>query len=578
MQTIRFMLLDIDYVTRNSKPVIRLFGKLPDGRSIIAHDRKFKPYFYVLPNNLDSCLNELSELCLFKVENIRKKDGGVIKNFLKIITNHPQEISKLKDEIQNLPSVEDVREYDIPIYRRYLIDNGLFPMSSVEVEGKILNSHRSSSKTCIFEIYGLPHNVKSSLPNLNILCFNIEVCNPHGMPEVEKDPISMISIYSNQNYYKVISTKHSSSDFVETVPSEKELLTKFLETIKSENPDIIAGYNSDKFDFPYLKSRADHLGVSLNLGVDGSKIRFMSGRMKFASIKGRVHVDLYKIVRRYIQLNDHTLGAVYRELYRKEKVDISTEDIYKCWVDKGENSENLFRYALENVKVISQIADKMLTLIIELTRIVGQPLFEIARRGTGTQVKWYLIRKSYEDGIIVPNELGRFERNIVGGYVEEPKQGLYENIYYFDFRSLYPSIIVSKNISPETLTENDSEDCFVAPEFGYKFCKVPVGFIPSIISELLESRMKIKAEMKECTDPDEYQMLNYRQDAVKRLSSTVYGLFNHPNFRWYCVKCSEAITAWGKEYLKKTMEKAEENGFNVLYADTDGFYATLNNK
>jgi len=166
----------------------------------------------------------------------------------------------------------------------------------------------------------------------------------------------------------------------------------------------------------------------------------------------------------------------------------------------------------------------------------------------------------------------------VGGYVEEPKQGLYENIYYFDFRSLYPSIIVSKNISPETLTENDSEDCFVAPEFGYKFCKVPVGFIPSIISELLESRMKIKAEMKECTDPEEYQMLNYRQDAVKRLSSTVYGLFNHPNFRWYCVKCSEAITAWGKEYLKKTMEKAEENGFNVLYADTDGFYATLNNK
>jgi len=105
---------------------------------------------------------------------------------LKIITNHPQEISKLKDKIQNLPSVEDVREYDIPIYRRYLIDNGLFPMSSVEVEGKILNSHRSSSKTCIFEIYGLPHNVKSSLPNLNILCFNIEVCNPHGMPEVEK--------------------------------------------------------------------------------------------------------------------------------------------------------------------------------------------------------------------------------------------------------------------------------------------------------------------------------------------------------------------------------------------------------
>jgi len=66
-------------------------------------------------------------------------------------------------------------------------------------------------------------------------------------------------------------------------------------------------------------------------------------------------------------------------------------------------------------------------------------------------------------------------------------------------------------------------------------------------------------------------MLNYRQDAMKRLSNTVYGLFKHPQFQWYCVKCSEAITAWGKEYLQQTMKEAENEGFKVLYADTDGF-------
>ncbi|NYB26451.1 MAG: hypothetical protein HVN34_03820 [Methanobacteriaceae archaeon] len=51
-------------------------------------------------------------------------------------------------------------------------------------------------------------------------------------------------------------------------------------------------------------------------------------------------------------------------------------------------------------------------------------------------------------------------------------------------------------------------------------------------------------------------------------------MFNHPTYRWYCIEASEAITAWGNELLRKTMDDAEKQGFKVLYADTDGFYAT----
>jgi DNA polymerase I len=573
METVKFVLLDIDYITQKGKPVVRLFGKIPDGGSIIAHDKNFKPYIYILTHNIDDCINELSDLELHNLEKICKKDGGEIKNFLKISLEHPRDIPQITDKIQKLPTVEEVREHDIPFYRRYLIDNDLFPMKYMEVQGKVLKRHQYFKGTVLFEVQKQPIKIESSLPKLKILSFNIESVNSKGKPQVDEDPINMISFYSNQGFHKIFSTKKSSHDFVETVQTERELLKKFMETIKSENPDIIAGYNSDKFDFPYIKGRADILGVPLNLGVDGSKIKFWAGHMKYASIKGLVHVDLYKIVRRYLQLNDHTLEKVYKELYQEEKIDIPSEEVYKCWTGEGERLENLFRYALEDVKVISQIADKMLALIIEVTRIVGQPLFEITRRGTGTQVKWYLIRKAHENDIIVPNEFGKFERNVVGGYVEEPVQGLYENIVYFDFKSMYPSIIIAKNISPETLTEDDDKNCHVAPEFGYQFRKKPIGFIPSIVKGLLDSRIEIKAEMDKCTDPHEYQMLNYRQDAVKRLSSTVYGLFNHPQFRWYCVKCSEAITAWGKEFLQQTMKEAEQVGFSLLYADTDGFYA-----
>lgn len=574
METKRFVLLDVDYVTRNRKPVVRLFGKLPDGRSIIALDRNFKPYIYVLPSDVNECTDELKDLGLFNIEKIRKKDNCLEKEFIKITIKHPRDVPHLREKISNLESVTDIREHDIPFNTRYLINKGIFPMSEVEAQGKVLNRF-SPRKTCIFEVQGELHHVESDSPEFNVLGFKIEACNPKGLPKVNQDPITIISFSSNQGFQKVYSTKESTYSFVETVPTEEELLKRFVETIKAKNPDIITGYNSDKFDFPYLKQRAANLGVKLNLGSDGSQIKFISSPKKAAVIKGRVHIDLYRVVRRHLQLNSHTLQNVYLELFGEDKIDIPMDQLYNCWNDGGEKLEKLFRYSLEDAIAITRIGERMLPMSIELSRIVGQPLFQIVRRGTGTQVKWYLMRKAYEYGHVLPNEFGIFERNVVGGYVEEPVQGLHENIVYFDFRSLYPSIIVAKNISPETLCkEGDEETCHIAPEFGYKFKKEPMGFIPTVTKQILEDRIRIKSMMKQTTDPEEKQILNFQQEALKTLISTIYGLFNHPTYRWYSIEASEAITAWGREFLQKTMEKAEENGFKVLYADTDGFYAT----
>ena len=142
METKQFVLLDIDYITKNRIPVIRLFGKLigenGGGSKIIALDKSFKPYIYIRPNNFDDCINELNILEL-QVEKLRRKDNGKLKNFLKVTLKHPQDIYKLREKILDLKSVEEIREHDIPFYRRYLIDKGLFPMNIVEVQGKVLN-------------------------------------------------------------------------------------------------------------------------------------------------------------------------------------------------------------------------------------------------------------------------------------------------------------------------------------------------------------------------------------------------------------------------------------------------------
>lgn len=613
IETKKFVLLDIDYVTRNSHAVIRLFGKLVGEKEdiktdekyhshIIALDRSFKPYIYVIPSdnyNTATCTKELSQLEATKItgiEKVLKKDLTQLKEVLKVTFKHPQDIPKLRDKIQGLSFVKEIREHDIPFYRRYLIDKGLSPMNVVEVEGNVLSQ---KSSICIFQVENQPVLLNLSLPDFLVLSFDTEVYSSCGMPQSERDPIIMISFSSNQGFEKVFSTKDSSLDFVEKVADEKQLLKKFVDTVNSIKPDFILGYNSDGFDFPYIRDRAARLGVPLHLGMDGSKLKFTRiGVSNSALIRGRIHIDLYPNTRRYLHMNRHTLEDVYRELFGKEKRDIPGDDIHTYWREGGAKLETLFRYSLDDSVSVTHIGEKILPLSIELTRIVGQPLFEVARMASGRHVEWYLTRKSFEDGNLVPNkapktELSRREEiHTVGGYVKEPVQGLHEDIVYFDFRSLYPTIIptiiISKNISPDSLivdekqitteknqiTPNINEDYHITPEHWYKFKKEPVGFIPGAMDKILQERIKIKSEMKQAENKREHQVLDVQQQALKRMASTIYGLYNHSSFRWYSLECSEAITAWGREFLKKTMKDAKKHGFKPVYADTDGFFAT----
>jgi DNA polymerase, archaea type len=589
MESKRFVLLDIDYITENDKAVIRLFGKLKgdeEGKSLIVLDKNFKPYIYVVPNDEEQCIEDLNEFDIEMVGWARKGYMGKNKDFLKITLNHPQDVPKLRDKIRNLDSVEDIMEHDIPFYRRYLIDKAIFPMAEVEVEGECLDNNSVNfmcgSDVCVFQMKGNPKPINSEFPKLKTLSFDIEVRNPKGMPQAEEDPIIMISLSSNQGLQKVISTKKSHLDYVETVKTEAHMLERFADIVKSENPDLLIGYNSDNFDMPYIRDRATKLNVRIGIGTDGSGLKFMRrGYTNSALVKGRIHVDLYLLSRRYLQLDRYTLERVYKELFNELKVDVPGDEIFEYWDNGGEKLETLFKYSLDDAVAVTQIGEKLLPLSMELTRIVGQPFFDIARMATGQMVEWYLIRKAYEIGDMVPNKPSssqyseRRGKKAAGGYVKDPVKGLHENIVSFDFRSLYPSIIISKNVSPDTLVSQcEDDECYIAPEVGHKFLKKPVGFVPSIIGNILKERVRLKTQMNDALNPMEKQVLDVQQQALKRLANSMYGVYGYSRFRWYRIECAEAVTAWGRDFIKKTMVKAEDYGFKAIYADTDGFYAT----
>ncbi len=590
MQTKTILLNDIDYITRNDKAVIRLFGTDPESNeNIIAYDDTFVPYMYVLPYDIDACLDELRQLGLENLEVESKIDIGVEKDFIKITLNHPQEVPKLRDSIRDLSKVKEIREYDIPFYRRYLIDKQITPRNIIKLDGHIIDRENYETNidddVILFKLEKEPEDTNNTLTRNKILSFDIEVYNAEGMPSAENDPIIMMSLSGNYGFNKVLSTKKSTRDYVETLDTEKDMLRRFVEIIKEENPDLLVGYNSDNFDLPYIKKRADTLGIKLKLGVDNSSIRFMKRGFNNAGvIKGRVHVDLYLLIRQYMRLERYTLERVYEELFDEVKIDVPGDKIYQYWDSDNEKLEELFDYSMDDAITTTKIGDKITPLTIAQSRLVGQPLFDIARMTTGQMIEWYLILKAYEQNNIVPNKPTNIEYNErrlskknEGGYVKEPEKGLFEHIAYLDFKSLYPTIIIAQNISPDTFTDGEglSEDeYYTCPENGYKFKKEPKGFIPSIIGYILDERQKIKKLMKEETVPEQKKAYDFEQQGLKRLANSMYGVYGYSRFRWYKKECGASITAWGREYIQDAMKKSEKYGFKPIYADTDGFYAT----
>ncbi|WP_432645056.1 DNA polymerase domain-containing protein [Methanobrevibacter sp.] len=583
------VILDIDYVTYEDKPVIRLFSKDGD-KNIILLDDTFEPYLYVVSDDLERCIDEIQDnIDNVRIEKVIKKDFQIENEFLKVIFRHPQELANHRDALRDLESVIQIREFDIPFYRRYLMDRDVIPMTEVVAIGDKLDSFLdlNSNKQDI-EIIKLTEELERTQDypqDFRILSFDLEVRNPHGMPNSEVDEIIMIGVSSNFGINQVISTKTNSDsreDFVNQVESEKEMIEEFVKIIKENNIDIIVGYNSDNFDFPYLKDRAKILGVDLDIGMDGSNVKFIRrGFTNAASFKGLIHVDLYLVMRRYMALERYTLERVYYELFGEEKIDVPGDRIWEFWDNEGEELDNLFDYSLDDVVSTLKIAQQTLPLNLELTRIIGQPLFDVSRMATGQQAEWFLVKQAYFDNEVVPNKKGSNFANRAadeneGGYVREPEKGLHENLVQFDFRSLYPSIIISKNISPDVMYLDDidnEEEYNISPEHGIKFKKEPKGFIPSVIDKILQERFRIKREMKAASDETERKALDVQQQAIKRLANTMYGIYGFPRFRWYSFECAKAITSWGRQYIKSSIKMAEKYGFYAIYADTDGFYA-----
>lgn len=551
-------LLDAIYRTEDDKPVIELFYLPADSKEdkTTREVRDFLPYFYAVPRTTAASLKKEIEEAKFPqivgLETEKRTDSSKGKEVVKIILSHPGRVPETRERIKDLKHCDETREDDIRFVQRYLIDSGIVPMKGA-VNGR-----------------------------LRIASFDIETVQQDG----KTIPI-IISYADSMGLRRVWNYRHArSKDHVEKLPDERAMIEAFIKTVSDRKIDVLVTYNGDNFDFPVIKERCKELGIPFALGAGGSEVKLERRGMDMgARVVGRPHVDLYPVCRRMFNLPRYTLEDVHFALFDEEKEDIDVASMGEWW-EKGEKLDMIFDYSISDVDSCLKIAMEVLPTQYEMAQLIGQPIFETSRMSTGNSIEWLLMKMAHDKGVLVPSKPGDREYarrrmdTYEGAYVVEPDRGIHDNILVFDFRSLYPSIIIAHNIDPSTINCDccPKGEAHVSPT-GARFCKKRSGLIPELLENVLKSRARAKLELKKLKegkgDKTRIKSLDARQKVLKVLANSAYGYMGFSRARWYDNDCAGSVAAWGREYIKDTIKAAEEEGYKVVYGDTDSLMLTV---
>jgi len=503
------------------------------------------------------------------------------------------------DDLQN----GRVFESDIPIETRTLVD--MYPESEEPSVG-----HR--------EVY-----------------FDIEVEVTDGFPEPMKaeNKITAIALYDKtmDKYSCFILGNVPNTDVVESFQSEEELLQRFYQKYLEINPTILSGWNIDGFDIPYIYNRTDRvMGKQMaNCLSPIGEVYYSEHKKKYkiAGVSCMDYLPLYKLFT-YTQQSSYRLDFIGQLEVGLGKIEYegTLQDLYENDINK------YVEYNLNDVVIIKKLDDKL--KLIELARAishVGRTPYEdvfFSSRYLEGAILVYLKNV----GVVAPNKAldAREKMNregnqkFTGAYVKDPKPGRYEWVYDLDLTSMYPSVIMSLNISPEMkigkingwdgkefikgvpktyslerngkeqghLNNEELKDMFDKNKVsissnGILYRNDKKGLIPSILSKWFDERVEYKRLMKKYSDEGDIDKSAYfkrRQHVQKIVLNSLYGVLGLPVFRFYDIDNAEATTVTGQELIKFT-EKIANSYYNTklgdkedycIYTDTDSvFYSAI---
>jgi DNA polymerase I len=532
--------------TREGDVTVQLFGRTRDGESITVLHSGFKPYFYICEPDEATASRLGKDSDVIGTEMVKLLVNGSERPCLRVTIKYPWKVP----DYRNRYSSSLFLAADIPFAHRFMYDMGIG--SCVRVVGDAEPGDRYTTELVVrakrFE------GCEPFKPRLKVLGFDIE--------NSIKDKHLFVLGAAIRDADGKLRTLHFDGD-------ERGIIESFVRLVTEEDPDIITGYNIDGYDIPMLIERAAACGVrALPLGRDGGEPNQVAER--FWRVHGRIIADAWWNAKRELRPKQETLDAVARLVLGEGKGDVDPSNIDAEW---ERDRANVVKYCVKDAELSLRILERISVLqkSMDLATVSMLPMDDVLNGRTSQLIDSILIREADKRRIgVLMNRHERRTDQIEGGYVHTIQPGIHHWVCVLDFKSMYPSLIISKNICFTTLSP---EGTVVSPT-GERFLprEVREGVVPSVLGGLLAQRDEIKRGMKLAKTDEERQYYDGLQFAVKILMNSFYGVFASAFYRFTNPKIGASITAFARENTKGVIAQLEAEGLKVVYGDTDSVF------
>jgi len=436
----------------------------------------------------------------------------------KITVRDPYQISKKKTNLS--------QEADINFCKRYLLDK-----------------------------------VSMDKPELRFVFWDIET-QSKNMPDplYAPDPITCITTYDNYTQtYKQFWTLDYKSEFL--------LIDAFINYIKSISPDLLIGYNSKGFDYPYMTVRYANLvcDITNKLEEKLSPIGKMVKRNGFPA--GISILDYYEMVKKVYKFKKYKLEYVYCTEFKKE---YKPEKFAFHIVDEKIKEKNL-----NDVKMLVELENKfhLINYFDELRRI-GKVMWDDLCMNS-VIVDGVILQTAKEKGVILPSkpdEDEKFRRTeedeIIGGYVYA-KSGLHKGVHLFDVGGTYPNLIITFNLDPVNVKKEPNTQTVTINKVN--IWQNTNAIVPTVCRKMVNSREEIQ-KLVETLTGDAKDLMKQKDAAIKGVNNTVYGTLLFKSSRMYNKDIASTITYLARFLIRYTKLRLKTFGYETVASDTDSIF------
>ena len=447
-------------------------------------------------------------------------------------------------------------ESDVDPARRFLMER--FINAQVKVEGVAYQKNNLASFT--------NPKIESTEFTPKLLIASIDIETGAQNSQLYSIAVHLSGKAEEKKVFIVSEKKEKLPAHISIYPDEKELLLSFLKWIDEKDPDVVIGWHVIGFDLMFLENKCKELNISFDISRAEGRVSLRQRKPSgyFASVTGRVIIDGPQALRTsFFTFEDYRLETVAQELLAEGKTITAdkdkVEEIERLF---AEDKEKLAEYNLNDAVLVTNIFKKagLIELSIRRSQLSGLLMDELGMMTAAFD--HFLLPKLHRAGYVAPNvkDLESSE-HATGGYVMDPVPGIYDDVIVLDFKSLYPSIIQTFKIDPYSNLKSEIDT--IKTLNGYKFSSSQ-HFLPEFIDQLIEQRNLAKKK-------NDKQL----SQAIKILMNSFYGVMGSFGCRFYHPNLPTAITGTGQKLLISSKDFLAEQGYEVIYGDTDSLFLKL---